>query len=80
MAWIKVIDEKQADGYVKAVYSEAIRRLGFVPNIVSIHSLSPQSLRAFSEFSKLLFSPRSLSRAQKDMIGIVVSAINRCHY
>lgn len=80
MSWIRTIDSKEAEGYVKEVYDGISATMGVVPHIISIHSLSPQSLKAFSEFSKLLFMPSSLRRAQKEMIGVVVSAINNCHY
>lgn len=79
-AWIRTVEPDEAEGFVKQEYDDVSRKLGMVPDIVSVHSLSPQSMKGFSEFSKLLFMPSALRRAQKEMIGVVVSVLNKCHY
>ena len=44
MAWIKVIDEVDADGDLAAQYAALVEPWGGVDNILKIHSLSPASL------------------------------------
>jgi alkylhydroperoxidase family enzyme len=81
MAWIEVIDEPEADGDLAAQYAELVEPWGGVDNILKIHSLSPASLRAHVLLYKtLMYGPSPLTRAQREMIAVVASAANRCHY
>ena len=48
---------------------------------MKIHSLHPASLVDHQHLYKtLMYGASPLSRAQREMIGVVVSAINRCEY
>lgn len=83
MSWIRVIPPGDAD--VDDELAETYRKIGgrdgTVDNILSIHSLSPPGLRAHYDLYKSCMYGRSdLSRAQREMIAVVVSLINRCHY
>lgn len=81
MAWIKVIDEDDAEGELKSLYEKTVEPWGGVDNILKIHSLNPASLRAHLELYKTVMRGRSdLSRVQREMIAVVVSATNHCHY
>jgi len=81
MAWIKTIDEQDATGLLKKEYDAAIRRAGRVFNIVKINSLKPDLLRTFMQiYLKLMYGPSGLSRSQREMIAVVVSKLNQCHY
>jgi len=52
-----------------------------VANILAIHSLNPAVLRVhFDLYKTLMFGPSELTRAQREMIAVVVSKTNRCHY
>ena len=81
MAWIRMIDEDEADGELRDLYGRLTEPWGGVDNILKIHSLNPGSLRGHFEFYKTLMRGRSpLSRTRREMIAVVVSAANRCHY
>ncbi len=81
MAWIRTISEEEATGSVKKQYEAAIRRAGRVFNIVKISSLKPEIMRTFIDlYIKLMHGPSGLSRAQREMIAVVVSTLNHCHY
>ena len=81
MAWIRVIDEEDAEGWLAELYRHYREPDGGVDNILKIHSLSPRSMKAHFDLYALLMRGRSeLSRAQREMIAVVVSAINQCHY
>jgi alkylhydroperoxidase family enzyme len=81
MAWIKVIHEQEADGELRARYSELTEPRGGVDNIMKIHSLNPPSLSGHFGFYRTLMRGRSdLTRVQREMIAVVVSALNRCRY
>ena len=81
MAWIRMIDEDEADGKLRELYARMREPWGGVDNIMKIHSLNPGSLQGHFELYRALMGGRSpLSRAQREMIAVAVSAANRCHY
>lgn len=81
MAWIRMIDEDEADGKLRELYARMREPWGGVDNIMKIHSLNPGSLQGHLEFYQALMRGRSpLSRAQREMIAVAVSVANRCHY
>jgi len=81
MAWIKVIDENEADGELKQLYSPMTEPWGGVDNILKIHSLNPASLRAhFDLYVTLMRGKSGLTRIQREMIAVVASAANQCFY
>ncbi len=81
MAWIRVIPPAEAGGELGESYSRMREPDGTVDNILTIHSLNPASLRAHFDLYKVcMYGASELSRAQREMIAVVVSAVNRCHY
>lgn len=81
MAWIQVIPEDGAQGRLKALYEKLQEPWGGVDNILKIHSLNVKSMQTHYELYAHLMRGRSdLSRAQREMIAVVVSALNRCRY
>ena len=81
MAWIKIIDEDEAHGVLKTYYKKYGDPFSGVDEILKVHSLNPDSLRYHYEMYKHLMTGRSgLSRMQREMIAVVVSKINACHY
>ncbi len=50
-------------------------------NILRIQSLHPASLVAHhAYYREILFGPSPLSRAEREMVAVAVSQINRCRY
>jgi len=82
MAWIEVIDEEEAQGKLREIYEKLTEPWGGVDNIMKIHSLNVPSLRAHYELYKTVMHRRTseLTRVQREMIAVVVSAENHCHY
>ncbi|MCA1613453.1 MAG: carboxymuconolactone decarboxylase family protein [Acidobacteria bacterium] len=81
MTWIRVIDEEEAGGDLREAYREAGAERGRVANILKAHSLSPAAMRAhLALYRELMFGRSELSRAEREMIAVAVSVVNRCHY
>lgn len=81
MAWIRVIPPAEASGELAGYYDRMRESDGTVDNILTIHSLNPPSLRAHFDLYKVcMYGPSELSRAQREMVAVVVSADNECHY
>jgi alkylhydroperoxidase family enzyme len=50
-------------------------------NILRIHGVHPAVMRQHYElYLQLMHRPGPLSRQQREMIAVRVSALNRCHY
>lgn len=81
MAWIKTVEEQEATGDLREFYAGIKRRAGFIPNILKVYSLRPDVLRAMQPlYEALMFGPSGLDRAQREMIALLVSKLNNCHY
>lgn len=81
MAWIQMIEEPEAAGELKSIYDSQRAQAGAVANILKIHSLAPGTLPAhMALYSAVMHAPGDLPRAQREMIAVVVSSVNTCHY
>ena len=81
MTWIRTIDEDDAEGELGELYGKMREPWGGVDHIMKVQSLDPPALRGHFEMYKALMRGRSpLSRAQREMIAVVVSQANDCHY
>ena len=76
-----MVDEGEAQGKLAELYKKLTEPWGGVDNIMKIHSLNVPSLLGHFELYKTVMRGRSpLSRVQREMIAVVVSAINHCKY
>jgi uncharacterized peroxidase-related enzyme len=82
MAWIKVIKEGEAENdLLRTFYKKYGDPFSGVDNILKIHSLNPESMWKHYDYYKHIMTGKSgLSRMQREMIAIVVSAKNNCEY
>lgn len=81
MAWIRTIAVEEASGRLKGLYDAAVRRAGRVFQIVRAMSLSPPILDASLAFyQRVMFARGGLARRQREMLAVVVSRANDCHY
>lgn len=82
MTWIKTVAPEDASGLLKQLYDAAVKRAGRVYNIIRIQSPRPRVLRASTQlYVEIMHSAEGgLTRAQREMIAVVVSRVNACHY
>jgi len=81
MPFIRTIDLQAATGLLKKVYEDAVRRAGKIWNIIKVQSINPQTLRtSLGFYSAVMHGESPLSRAQREMIAVVVSRTNNCFY
>ncbi len=81
MAVIETISETKATGPLAALYRRLADSDGHVANILKVQSLSPATLEThYAFYRSLMFGAGPLSRAQRELIAVVVSATNACHY
>ncbi len=81
MPYIKQITVDQATGLVKRELEKAIARAGRVWNIVQIMSLNGRVMKSSMEmYGATMFAQSPLTRAQREMLAVVVSKANHCVY
>lgn len=81
-AWIQSIPEDDAEDELAAAYQVAgDPKSGKVDHIMKIHSLNPQSMLDHENlYRTLMYGKSPVKRPQREMIAVVVSAINHCVY
>jgi alkylhydroperoxidase family enzyme len=78
---IRLIDVDEATGPLAQEYEAAVGRAGKVFNIVKSMSLNPQVLnRSMGLYKAIMFGPSELSRLERELLAVVVSNANNCHY
>ncbi len=81
MPYIKQIPLDQASGLLKKELEKAVKRAGRIWNIVQIMSLNGRVMKAAMEmYGAAMFAHSPLSRVQREMLAVVVSQANHCHY
>ena len=81
MAYVRLIDEGDAEGLLAEQYNAAVERAGKVFNIVKAMSLRPGVLRAsMALYREIMFGESGLSRKERELLATVASAEQSCHY
>lgn len=82
MARIEVISEDDWDGALGELHPQVVDRgYGRVDNILAIHSLNPRSMAAHQALYESAMAPTAtLRKVERELIALVVSLENDCHY
>lgn len=81
MPWINQIPVEEAAGLLKAQFDAALKRAGRIWHIVHIMSLNPRAMRdGIGFYATIMMGESPLSRAQREILAVVVSFENQCHY
>ena len=64
-----------------AYFAKCEEKLGFVPNVLKAYAFDMAKLSAFAAmYNDLMLAPSGLSKLEREMIAVAVSAQNRCYY
>ncbi len=80
---VTALDLKQSEltPEMAAYFGKCIDKLGFVPNVLLAYAHSMPKLETFAAFyNEIMLAPSGLSKLEREMIAVVVSAENRCWY
>ncbi|MEE8456893.1 MAG: peroxidase [Acidimicrobiia bacterium] len=82
MAWIDTKREDEWAGTLAELYGKVVdRNLNRVDNIMQIHSLDPSGLEAhLGVYNAAMSGTKTLRKMERELIALVVSDINDCHY
>jgi uncharacterized peroxidase-related enzyme len=71
----------ELDEAMKAYFAKCEEKLGFIPNMLQAASFDLAKLKAFVAMSDdLMLAKSGLSKIEREMIAVVVSSANHCHY
>lgn len=66
---------------LQAYFDKCQEKLGFVPNVLRAYAFDNAKLQAFIDMvDDLMLADSGLTKVEREMIAVAVSAINQCHY
>jgi uncharacterized peroxidase-related enzyme len=81
MTWIRKVGPDEAEGPLARIYEEAKKRAGRVYEILKLQSLRPDVLRAWlGYYLAVMHGESGLTRVERELVAVVVSRTNGCHY
>ena len=79
MAWIETVPDDDWDAELRRRVVDPATDL--VDEIMAIHSLNPEGMAAHDAvYRSAMRSTKSLRKVERELIALVVSVINECHY
>jgi alkylhydroperoxidase family enzyme len=82
VAWIETPREDEWHGPLADLYASVVdREHGRVDNIMQIHALNPEGMAAHAGLYRSAMSgTKTLRKVEREMIALIVSSVNECHY
>ena len=81
ITWLRVPADGELPPEVLELQEAPLEKLGFVPNVLRVYALRPSHLLRWNDhYEELMKGDSGLSRAEREMIAVVVSVANRCRY
>ncbi len=69
------------DDDIKKYFDKCQEKLGLVPNVLRAYAFNQDKLRNFMNFyNELMLGDSGLSKLEREMIAVAVSAVNQCFY
>jgi uncharacterized peroxidase-related enzyme len=66
---------------LKAYFAKCHEKLSFIPNVLRAYAFDNAKLKAFIDLvDDLMLGESGLSKLEREMIAVAVSAVNHCHY
>jgi uncharacterized peroxidase-related enzyme len=73
--------ESELSEAMAAYFAKCDEKIGFVPNVLRAYAHDNAKLEAFAAFyNDLMLAPSGLSKLEREMIAVAVSAENACYY
>jgi uncharacterized peroxidase-related enzyme len=81
VSWLRVPDVSSLPEEVLVLHRPSQEKLGFVPNVLRNFALRPRHLLRWNDhYEELMKGESGLSKAEREMIAVVVSVANECRY
>jgi uncharacterized peroxidase-related enzyme len=81
LTWLRVPAREELPDEVLDLWETSLERLGFVPNVLRVFALRASHLLAWTaHYDELMKGESELTKAEREMIAVVVSVTNDCAY
>ncbi len=82
MSWIRTVGEDEASPELAALYAAVVDpQSGQLDHILSVHGLHPAGLSAhYALYRAVMAGTRGLRTVEREMVALIVSTVNECHY
>lgn len=81
LTWLRVPTEDELPQEVLDLWAPSLEKLGFVPNVLRLYALRPSHLLAWNaHYEEAMKGDSGLTKAEREMIAVVVSVANDCAY
>lgn len=82
MPWIETVPDDAWEGELAELHGTVVDpQSGRVDNIIGVHSLNPQGLAAHQHvYASAMRGTATLRKVERELIALVVSLENHCHY
>lgn len=78
---LRIPSRKQLAPDLRKYFDVCDEKIGFLPNVLAAYSFDEAKLRAFiGMYNDLMLNDSPLSKLEREMVAVVVSAANRCYY
>jgi uncharacterized peroxidase-related enzyme len=75
------LEAEKLTAEMAAYFAKCEEKLGFVPNVLKAYTFDMTKLSAFvAMYNDLMLAPSGVSKLEREMIAVAVSAHNRCYY
>jgi uncharacterized peroxidase-related enzyme len=79
--WLRVPEESELPAEIIELWRPSLEKLGFVPNVLRFYALRPGRLLAWNaHYEEAMRGDSALTKAEREMIAVVVSMTNDCAY
>ena len=66
---------------IATYFAKCDEKLGLIPNVLLAYAFDPAKFNAFAQmYNDLMLAESGLSKLEREMVAVVVSACNRCFY
>jgi len=81
VTWIRTVGPEKATGRTKEIYEDILKKRGHIANIFKAEGMEPEVLsHQVDLYVELMMGPGPLTREEREMIAVVVSAANKSAY
>lgn len=81
LTWLRIPAEDELPPEILELWQPSREKLGFVPNVLRLYALRPSHLLAWNSwYDEAMKGDSGLTKAEREMIAVVVSVANDCAY
>lgn len=78
---LRLPTKRSLSAEIKTILNRCQEKIGFVPNVLRSYTLRPKKFGFFRDYNnELMLGESGLTKLEREVIAVVVSSANHCHY